>query len=754
MEYADLLVPIFSFTYCGIGLLLIIMSMWQSKVWSNAHNLHVLEILDNYYGSRSPTLWGKLYNHFHGRSEIEFRILRNIFTTEFRIQYKALPFDSYAENVFDRFVLRIIRIRHWDRLLFCVVLVLNLARIKLNLDYSNCGGVDSSADKEEYIRCKEYSSMMLFTIVGVIIFFITALQAVLARRIEVSILRRNGILSTKQYALFLERMEINSAEEKQDDYSEAGKLDKSALKLAAIDVVHSEKKKRLSDPFSRLRFLFVAPQNMNAEVLYQRINSHVNATMEVKKLQREGSCSAAVDGRKLSLAQQKYAVVDMSEAVTARSPVVEWSAVGQRTPPPEVPQRSDHVLPFDEIEQEDVEDPAESAERNVKGVNVFRHEDSGNRLSSHRERVLHFGSGVSMKIIPLETESAATVSALSPGKRIFPQQVDGTPAMGNSGEEEKPCTQDEDLALPRKDYSLRNTWCGLPIHPLVADCEDSVHVPRRGLSTADMTLSPQRKPLPVRSTATMEMEMEMEEGIARARRPTRLNRENTLKAFLRFPSTVFLSGPSMKKESPFAHSLDELFFLSSPALFFESIHALMMFISLYLALFLTNFLSTAPDAGWVIICLVPGLCSATIFIWLVRKAALIKAVYKVDCKAVLAVLEQVESAETLSELVRRTLLTKLASLAGIEVDMDQFCSGAMDPFEKNLLEGNMQAELYGLFDEIDTSKDGLLSRSEFVCFMNAMGINMKYRKWIKVSPPPPPPPLLIGPLTSLLFLDR
>ncbi len=45
----DLLVPIFSFSYCGIGLILIIMSIRQCDSWSKAYHLKLLDVLDVYF---------------------------------------------------------------------------------------------------------------------------------------------------------------------------------------------------------------------------------------------------------------------------------------------------------------------------------------------------------------------------------------------------------------------------------------------------------------------------------------------------------------------------------------------------------------------------------------------------------------------------------------------------------------------------------------------------------------------------------
>ena len=56
LEFGEILVPLIAFSYCGLGILLIIISLRQCYVWSRAHNLKVLEILDDYYQS-TKSIW-------------------------------------------------------------------------------------------------------------------------------------------------------------------------------------------------------------------------------------------------------------------------------------------------------------------------------------------------------------------------------------------------------------------------------------------------------------------------------------------------------------------------------------------------------------------------------------------------------------------------------------------------------------------------------------------------------------------------
>jgi hypothetical protein len=48
LEFAEILVPLISFSYCGLGLVLVLISLEQCFAWSRAHNLKTLEVLDDY----------------------------------------------------------------------------------------------------------------------------------------------------------------------------------------------------------------------------------------------------------------------------------------------------------------------------------------------------------------------------------------------------------------------------------------------------------------------------------------------------------------------------------------------------------------------------------------------------------------------------------------------------------------------------------------------------------------------------------
>ena len=57
LEFGEVLVPLIAFSYCFIGIFLVIVSLKQCFTWSRAHNLNVVEILDDYFTASKTWLF-------------------------------------------------------------------------------------------------------------------------------------------------------------------------------------------------------------------------------------------------------------------------------------------------------------------------------------------------------------------------------------------------------------------------------------------------------------------------------------------------------------------------------------------------------------------------------------------------------------------------------------------------------------------------------------------------------------------------
>ena len=60
----------------------------------------------------------------------------------------------------------------------------------------------------------------------------------------------------------------------------------------------------------------------------------------------------------------------------------------------------------------------------------------------------------------------------------------------------------------------------------------------------------------------------------------------------------------------------------------------------------------------------------------------------------------------------------------------------MECDDSKAVQENLQAELFTLFDKLDTRGDGMLTRSEFISFMNALDVNLSRKYSIKVHETP------------------
>jgi hypothetical protein len=136
LEYADILVPIVAFVFCFQGLLLIVMTIVQTSMWSKGYHLLLEELLDKFYVIMDNKFSCRnLIDKYTIQQQMKFRIYRLIFCDQYRIKRDSLAFDSYVLNVYEKYLLHVIEIQPLDWLLVVVVVLINLAN-KLNGRYS------------------------------------------------------------------------------------------------------------------------------------------------------------------------------------------------------------------------------------------------------------------------------------------------------------------------------------------------------------------------------------------------------------------------------------------------------------------------------------------------------------------------------------------------------------------------------------------------------------------------------------------
>lgn len=151
-----------------------------------------------------------------------------------------------------------------------------------------------------------------------------------------------------------------------------------------------------------------------------------------------------------------------------------------------------------------------------------------------------------------------------------------------------------------------------------------------------------------------------------------------------------------------------VFWLGNPELYFESVQILFMVIAFYAALWLTV-MASLNSSIWKFLSVLPAILICLFFFYIVKTAALLKAIYEVDSDALMEVIEETEAAKQLSEEVRDRVLERLTA-------------GGEDPFE----------EIKCLYAEADVRGTGALSRREFRLCMESMGVSFSAQKWQRI----------------------
>ena len=231
LNYADLIVPIFSFCYCGIGIMLIISSLRQCNLWSKSYHLQLIELLDEFLEeSKSLSFrisWKPLKQIIN---KIEFRIFHALFCDFFFLKPDAFAFDEYVARVYEKYVFSIISINIFHWFTFIVLVLLNWARIALKIEYQSC--IDDD------IQCKQQNGIVIFTSAGAVLFAVTGVLVYVSRNLEMKIMAKRNITSYKSYNSFLRMVEdgdtaTRQVVEKLDEQALRGIVDKAVIKALA-----------------------------------------------------------------------------------------------------------------------------------------------------------------------------------------------------------------------------------------------------------------------------------------------------------------------------------------------------------------------------------------------------------------------------------------------------------------------------------------------------------------------------------------
>jgi hypothetical protein len=152
-----------------------------------------------------------------------------------------------------------------------------------------------------------------------------------------------------------------------------------------------------------------------------------------------------------------------------------------------------------------------------------------------------------------------------------------------------------------------------------------------------------------------------------------------------------------------------VFLFGQPELYFESVHLMFVLIAFYIALWLVVVVSESPTHLWKFISVLPAILICCFFFYIVKTAALLKAIYEVDTDTMLEVIEETEAAQQLSEELRAKVVSHMASS-----------------------EQDTYVQLEQLYKQIDVNGNNSLSRAEFGTFMKLLNITFSAKKWERI----------------------
>jgi hypothetical protein len=199
LEYADLLIPIFAFSNCVKGFMLIVLSYYLSFFWGRSYHLSNEELIIDFIKDTTKS-WSKLVLDVlnPGVAQIEFAIVHEIFCDVYRFHDDAFAFNLYVKRVLEKFVLEMIEIRavHW-------ALLIGMMCLYFVESQSSSSGANSCRNADKETLCQHINGIYDFTFFGCIMYAITIVTLCVTRYYELQLLRRRGVERTADYPHFL-----------------------------------------------------------------------------------------------------------------------------------------------------------------------------------------------------------------------------------------------------------------------------------------------------------------------------------------------------------------------------------------------------------------------------------------------------------------------------------------------------------------------------------------------------------------------
>lgn len=667
LEVADIMIPIFSISQCFIGMLLVFLSVQVNRSYNVAVRKKLHEILDGFYQASQ----GILGFFTSENAQLEFRMLRVIFSEKFHIGRDSFAFQTYMELVLDSMIRDFIQIeiQQWAVLVVIALLYMTRKDALYVLMYQNCNkyfeeesastypetndhanddhsllqssvlnymnsmidtpktdfksasysrylaAAGDTGPDEDLLHCIAQQQIQNFVIGGLMLLFITIFFAVLSRYYIWRLIQtQTGVQTRFDYPQFLE--------------------DKEAVEDAARPEVSTKDKESL----------FSALQNTNIQKI-----PGASAAPTPAKDAHDRSAHHKKLSKALRVAKEREEMKkDMLNNVTDRvnDSFQDLYDVCFSRNQAQVYVEASQIGPSPELRDEE------------QGKSGYGEEDSGKSAASNSTDVKLQEKSLLASKVPLKENDKDSDDSGAFSPNINPRRL----SSHAKREKRKSITQflehiDDDNVLSAAEE---------------VDEVYDVNKPQPEKAVIATVLKAKHKFL-----TGLKSRMEKKE-----------NKE------------------ADRHDKLLKNDFSDLFFLKSPNLYLTLVRFLMMFHSFYYSLLFTNFSGYEVSALWQFFSFLIILTSTFVYIYVVNCAATLRAIWQVEYDALVTTIGDEEESKQLFESIQEKLLAKCACLGD-----------------------NPREDLKALFDSIDDNGNEKLSRLEFKLFLNDLGIHFNGRKW-------------------------
>lgn len=237
--FADICCFVMAVFFCTQGIFIMLGSIGQARVWNVAASISSEELSVNVEDSKESLSWKQRYWPFcTTRDQVEFRIMRSIFTSVYGISTKLgdLDFGMFLQATHEANILSIIEISFWK---WCLVLFVILLVATLEETY----GSDMKCFSTNSTDCDSTDFILIFTIAGFFNFVLAVILFYWGRTSELRLFSSCGVNCIDDYTVFL------LTEDRANEIIESNAMGNGVVKQTIAELMAEEKHLKLQADF-------------------------------------------------------------------------------------------------------------------------------------------------------------------------------------------------------------------------------------------------------------------------------------------------------------------------------------------------------------------------------------------------------------------------------------------------------------------------------------------------------------------------